>query len=71
MKITSIGQQKQDGEHEIKYIHAISVFNPLTPISDQDRISPYYYHYNINQISDENKEKYQFGDNKLIQYSVL
>ena len=25
----------------------------------QDRISP----YNINQISDENKEKYQFGDN--------
>ena len=33
-------------------------------MSDQDRISP----YNINQISDENKEKYQFGDNKLIQY---
>ena len=26
------------------------------------------YLYNINQISDENKEKYQFGDNKLIQY---
>ena len=24
--------------------------------------------YNINQISDENKEKYLFGDNKLIQY---
>ena len=33
-------------------------------MSDQDRISP----YNINQISDENKEKYQFGDNELIQY---
>ena len=33
-------------------------------MSDQDRISP----YNINQISDENKEKYQFGDNQLIQY---
>ena len=32
--------------------------NPLTPASDQDRISP----YNINQISDENKEKYQFQD---------
>ena len=33
-------------------------------MSDQDRISP----YNINQISDENKEKFQFGDNELIQY---
>ena len=33
-------------------------------MSDQDRISP----YNINQKSDENKEKYQFGDNKLIKY---
>ena len=36
--------------------------NPVTPMSDQDRIS------HINQISDENKEKYQFGDNQLIQY---
>ena len=26
------------------------------------------YQYNINQISDENIEKYQFGDNELIQY---
>ena len=25
------------------------------------------YLYNINQMSDENKEKYQCGDNKLIQ----
>ena len=33
-------------------------------MNDQDRISP----YNINQISDENKEKYQYGDNWLIQY---
>ena len=33
-------------------------------MSDQDRISPHNnYQYNINQISDENKEKYQFGDN--------
>ena len=37
----------------------LTAINPLTPMSDQDRISP----YNINQISDENKEKYQFGDN--------
>ena len=33
-------------------------------MNDQDRISP----YNINQISDENKEKYQYGDNWLIEY---
>ena len=37
--------------------------NPFTPMSDQDRISP----YNINtissrQLSDENKEKYSIGD---------
>ena len=43
-------------------------FNPLTPMSDQERISP----YNINTISsDENKEKYQLGDCKLIQYQIL
>ena len=28
--------------------------NPITPISNQDRIS----HYNIEQMSDKNKEKY-------------
>ena len=31
--------------------------NPLTPMSDQDRITP----YNINQISDENKENINLG----------
>ena len=36
-------------------------------MSDQDRISP----YNIKQTSDENKEKYQLGDYKLIQYIIL
>ena len=33
--------------------------NPLAPISDQDRISPYNINDNIEQTSDENKEKYQ------------
>ena len=33
-------------------------------MNDQDRISP----YNINKISDENKEKYQYGDNSLIKH---
>ena len=36
-------------------------------MSDQDRISP----YNIKQTSDERKDKYQSGDNKLIQYKIL
>ena len=40
-------------------------FNPLTPMCDQDRISPHNILCNINQISDydEKKEKYPFGDN--------
>ena len=33
--------------------------NPLTPMSDKDRIFP----HNINQKRDENRDKYQFGDN--------
>ena len=33
----------------------VEVLNPFTPISDQDRISP----YNIKQAGDENREEYQ------------
>ena len=47
-------------------------------MSDQDRISPYnistisvQYQYIIRLTSDENKEKYQTGDYKLIQYQIL
>ena len=29
------------------------------------------YQYNIKQTSDENKEKYQLGDYKLIQYQII
>ena len=29
------------------------------------------YQYNIKQTSDENKEKYQLGDYKIIQYQIL
>ena len=29
------------------------------------------YQHNIKQTSDENKEKYQLGDYKLIQYQIL
>ena len=43
-------------------IHPHSPLNPFIPMSDQDNFS-LQYQYNIKQISDENKEKYQFGDN--------
>ena len=29
------------------------------------------YQYNIKKTSDENKERYQLGDYKLIQYQIL
>ena len=38
-------------------------------MSDQNRISP--YNINIKQTSDENKEKYQLGDYKLIQSQII
>ena len=38
-------------------------------MSDQDRIPP--YNINIKQKSDENKEKYQLRDYKLIQSQIL
>ena len=44
----------------------LSVWNSLVqtinPLSNLDRISPYNYQYNIKETSDENKEKYQWGD---------
>ena len=43
------------------------MINPLTLMSDKDNFFS-QYQYNINQISNENKEKYQFGDNWLIPY---
>ena len=36
--------------------------DPLTPLSDQDRISPYNINTYIKQTSNENIEKYQLGD---------
>ena len=48
------------------------VFNPLTPMNDQERISPYKISpYNFKQKRDENKEKYQLGDYYLIRYQIL
>ena len=58
LSLVADGIDRWDCENPLKPLKNFSL-NPLTPMSDQDRISP----YNINQISDENKEKYQFGDN--------
>ena len=41
-------------------------FNPLTPVSDQDRISPYNFETTLEQTSIENKENYQLGNYQLI-----
>ena len=52
--------QKQKDQMQItvaKY-YLVEVVNPLTPISDEDRISPKKYQYDIKQISGENKEIY-------------
>ena len=44
----------------------LSVWNSLVqtinPLSNKGRISPYNYQYNIKETSDENKEKYKWGD---------
>ena len=47
----------------------IILLNPLTSMSDQDRISP----YNINTISSRQvmRKKNQLEDYKLIQYQIL
>ena len=51
----------------LKNLNCLKSVNPLTPMSDQENFS-LQYQYNINQISDENKEKCKFGDNYLIQH---
>ena len=52
-------------------MRADAPLNPLTPTSDQYRISP----YNINTISSRQvmriKKDYQLGDFELIQYKIL
>ena len=58
---------------EVNLLSNLQLLNPLTPIKDQDRISPYNINTNniCKQKSDENKDKYQLGDYKLIQYQIL
>ena len=56
------GIHRWDCENLLKSLEKFSL-NPLTPMSDQDRISPYRIAIQYQPDSDENKEKYQFGDN--------
>ena len=48
-----------------------SPFNPLTPMSDKERISP----YSVNAISSRQmrriKKETKLGDYKLMQYQIL
>ena len=52
-----------------QFIHGREMIDPLTPMSDQDRISP----YNINTKSSRQvmRKKNQLEDYKLIQYQIL
>ena len=62
-----VTQQHQEDEN-LKIISSVHVRYLLTLELPWGQNFSLQYQYNINQISDENKEKYQFGDNKLIQY---
>ena len=44
-------------EKQLHKLQELYMFDPLTPISDQDRISP----CNIKKISNENKENINLG----------
>ena len=54
----------------ISLSRSVGLLNPLTPMSDQERISP----YNINAISTRQVMKIKksyLGDYRLIQYQIL
>ena len=46
-------------------------FNPLIPMSDQDRISPFNINKESSWLVGRIKMKTQLGDYKLIQYQIL
>ena len=46
-------------------------FNPFNSHEWPRQNFSLQYQYNIDQTSDENKENYQLGDYKLIQYQIL
>ena len=51
-----------DNESATNSLIKCYLLTPATPMSDQERIFAYNINAISNQISDENKEKYQFED---------
>ena len=54
-----------------KEIHGSALVSPFNSHEWPRQNFSLQYQYNIKQTSDENKEKYQLGDYKLIQYQIL
>ena len=52
-------------------MYSVVTFNPLPPMSDQNRISPHNFNFSIKKQSDKNKDKYCLGDYYQIQYQIL
>ena len=47
---------------QLMFKQVLILFNPFTPMSDQNRISPHQNQYNFKHTSNENKEQDQLGD---------
>ena len=47
---------------QLMFKQVLILFNLLTPMSDQNRISPHQNQYNFKHTSNENKEQDQLGD---------
>ena len=47
---------------QLMFKQVLILFNPLTPMSDQNRISPHQNQYNFKHTRNENKEQDQLGD---------
>ena len=56
-----------DSKENYKFELGVKRLNPSTPMSDQERISP----YSIKQTIDENRKKYQLGINNRFNLTNL
>ena len=78
LKICSINLQFCDSSSKISYLLIdiflfFNIFLEIEPFKYEWPRQNFFfqYHYNINQASDKNREKYQLGDYELIQYQIL
>ena len=55
------------------FFYSLNIFLEIEPFKYEWPRQNFFlqHHYNINQASDKNKEKYQLGDYELIQYQIL